>query len=328
VLGRGAQALVRPGMLYGLTEVAVKVIKLNDDIAMRDVEDEVRRATRARHRNVVRVFGTVTSPDDAATVSIVMERLGLSLEKAKVSDPAMQKKYTLDIIAGMEHMHRLGQRVVHFDLKRANILLTQDGRSVKIIDFGISQTATTLANGLHAVGGTIPYTAPELFAKRLAQVSAACDVYSFAVVVAELWTGSVAWKRTRKELISHFVKDGQRPFSPDELKDKGVPASIIMLIVACWAQEPERRPSFDQLGRLKSMPLSEWSSMLSATSGVAFTSSSSDHVELLAGAVHAPSIPASAAALVIPELPATESHFFRRDDPYVRPPSRWARHHE
>jgi hypothetical protein len=95
-------------------------------------------------------------------------------------------------------------------------------------------------------------------------------------VVAELWTGTEAWEGTPEGLISFFVKDGRRPFFRKDLSKKGVPDPIIALIVACWAQEPERRPSFDQLGRLKSMPLSEWASMLSATCGIAFTSSSSD----------------------------------------------------
>jgi serine/threonine protein kinase len=141
VLG-GSKSVVYAGTLYELTEVAVKVVSLVDDRALMKVEDEVRRTMRARHRNVVRVIGIAVLDDD--TVGIVMERLGVSLGAAKVTEAPTRMKYTLDIIAGMECMHSRGPRVVHFNLTTTNILLTQDKRLAKIIDFGVSRTVTTL----------------------------------------------------------------------------------------------------------------------------------------------------------------------------------------
>jgi hypothetical protein len=57
----------------------------------------------------------------------------------------------------------------------------------------------------------------------------------------------------RKSLISDIAGKAERPFSPCELSAKGVPASIIALIVACWAQEPKRRPTFTQLGEIRTI---------------------------------------------------------------------------
>jgi serine/threonine protein kinase len=248
VLG-GSKCKVYAGTLYGLTEVAVKVVKMVEDDVVPMIEDEVRRANRSRHRNVVRFFGIVVVDDE--TVWVVMERLGESLAKAQVTEASARMKYTRDIIAGMEHMHSRDHRVVHFDLKPANILLTQDRRRAKIIGFGFALTASTLAikPNKSSTRGTIPFMAPELFSAS-SRPSSACDVYSFAVVLAELWSGAAAWEETDSAAIIKDVAAGSRPFSPSDLSTKGVPASIIALIVACWAQEPYLRPTFAQLAGL------------------------------------------------------------------------------
>jgi serine/threonine protein kinase len=126
---------------------------------------------------------------------------------------------------------------------------------VKIIDFGVAQTAETMATDVTAQArGTTRFMAPELFAEEVDKRDTACDVYSFAVVVAELWTGTVAWSGTPKHEIPDLVVAGRRPFSPDELSAKSVPGPIIALIVACWAQDLYRRSTFTQLSELRGIP--------------------------------------------------------------------------
>jgi serine/threonine protein kinase len=181
-----------------------------------------------------------------------------------VSDARLRMKYTLDIIAGMQHLHSKDHRVVHFDLTPANILLTLDGCSVKIIDFDASLTVETLrAADVSIARGTLRFMAPELL-REVKEPSAACDVYSFAVVLAELWTGTPAWKIQDPDTgVWNDMKHGwiigrmfvsRRPFTIVQLETKGVPKPIIALIVACWAQDPHQRPTFAQLRRLRRIP--------------------------------------------------------------------------
>jgi serine/threonine protein kinase len=208
----------------------------------------MRRANRSRHSNVVRFFGLVTFNDNV--VGVVMELLGESLDKATGCDLPTRMKYTRQIIAGMKHMHNDGRGVIHFDLKPANLLLTQDGSSVKIIDFSVSMTSTSLDNAGPGVRGTLPFIAPELFDEE-PQLSMKCDLYSFAVVLAQLWTGAVPWEgRGSSGRIRSLVVSGRRPYSLQGLSKSGVPNPIIALIVACWAQEPKDRPTFAQLREL------------------------------------------------------------------------------
>jgi serine/threonine protein kinase len=248
VLGRGGRSVVYAGILFGLADVVVKVaVCTAQDNTLAKVEDETRRANHSRHRNVAHVFGIVMLEN--YTVGVVMERLGVSLENTKVPNLSMRMKYTLDIIAGMEHTHSVDP-LVHFGLNPANIRLTQDGDSVKIVTFKVTTHAVVQKVGYFCARRTVPFMAPKFFTDR--SLSAPCNVYAFAVVVAELWTGTVAWKDVECTSMVDNVKSGRRPFSPCELSAKGVPASIIALIVACW--KPEHRPTFRQLGEILTIP--------------------------------------------------------------------------
>jgi serine/threonine protein kinase len=288
VLGRGAFGVVYPGVLYGQTEVAVKVVPTAD---VATVEAEIRRTMRVRHPNVVRIFGIV-APDgmEWTAAGVVMERLGVSLETAleeAVQALPIRMKYTLDIIAGMERVHSTDDGVVHFDLKPANILLTLDRRCAKIIDFGVSQSRTTVAMDLAAsTRGTVPFMAPEILSGA-SRPTTACDVYSFAVLLMELWTGTVAWKGTPEAAIVAGVKAGARPLSHVELMAAGVPDSIIALIDACWAQDPHDRPTFAQLAVLRQI-----SNFYEAPQKVwpPFLLSVDQRVSVAAGAVALPSV--------------------------------------
>jgi hypothetical protein len=115
-------------------------------------------------------------------------------------------------------------------------------------------TAEALPRGLSFRWGALRFMAPELFDDDGLQPSPACDVYSFAVLLAELWTGTAAWKNVLPHVAAARVVLGRRPFSPRDLLAKAVPPSIIALIVACWAQNPHERPTFDQLGTLRDVP--------------------------------------------------------------------------
>ena len=122
----------------------------------------------------------------------------------------------IDISAGMGYLHSLG--ILHGDLKGGNVLLkstcaTEDPRGFvcKIGDFGLSRLlpadnthvttenfgtlvwqklqpfVTARALTVSLLSGTVAYCAPELI--KHGRLSFACDIYSFAMLMTELWTG-------------------------------------------------------------------------------------------------------------------------------------------
>ncbi|MBQ9555379.1 MAG: protein kinase [Muribaculaceae bacterium] len=77
----------------------------------------------------------------------------------------------------LKYIH--AHQVIHRDLKPSNILITADGDRVKVIDFGVSDTAShTIFKG---PAGTQDFTAPELLAGQAADSRA--DLYSLGIII-------------------------------------------------------------------------------------------------------------------------------------------------
>lgn len=88
---------------------------------------------------------------------------------------------------GLAHAHERG--ILHRDLKPANILLTDEGQPM-LLDFNLSEDSKVRTGAVAAVGGTLPYMAPEhLDALRGgASPDARSDLYSLGVILYELLT--------------------------------------------------------------------------------------------------------------------------------------------
>jgi serine/threonine protein kinase len=129
------------------------------------------------------------------------------LEKSGPMDLKTGLAVGLKIAKGLEVAHNAG--IYHLDLKPANILLLKKTSdvSVKIIDFGLSQVATSLRDdavmqqsrsGLtmfgQAIFGTLDYAPPEQ--RGLTQYgspSARSDLYAFGVTMYRLFSGKEAY---------------------------------------------------------------------------------------------------------------------------------------
>ena len=118
---------------------------------------------------------------------------------------------------GLHDLHEIG--IIHKDLKPSNIMLNNDGRSVSIIDFGISSVKQDGAAYLVTQTGRTPiYSAPETAGDLFLSES---DYYSLGITVFELFAGSLPYDgltdEQRMRIIS-LQKIPCPPEMPDELK--------------------------------------------------------------------------------------------------------------
>ena len=163
-------------------------------------------------------------------------------------------------------MYLHSRNVLHRDVKSPNVLVFDGGpwlfdgsprRVAKLADFGLAVVKNELSTlATTSTAGTMNWKAPELFESRdsaetdwyKGRATSASDMYSFACVVYELVSGHEPWKGMSSELILRSILyDNVRPAKPT-----GCPEEVWTLIQRGWAQNPEQRPSFeDMLRRLE-----------------------------------------------------------------------------
>ena len=88
------------------------------------------------------------------------------------------------------------------------------------------------------LAGTAAFMAPELLDENT--FTEKSDVYSYAVVLWEIYDRGIPWRGLVMPQITRKVVDkGERPPVPE-----GMPSEPRELMVRAWAQDPDARPSF------------------------------------------------------------------------------------
>ena len=221
---------------------------LNDNISETTLNSFVEEAIlffKLRHRNILTMYGLCNSPK----LGIVMKfaPLGSLFSVLHSKDELPWKKritITRGIAQGLQYLH--DNRIIHRDLKSANVLLTKSFKA-KLSDCGlapIKQDSTTgsVQSAAQAVG-TLPWMAPELFTEHPVY-TVKVDVYSLGIVLWEVATRDIPWKTASPGSLVGAVLRGQRPSEalPDE-----TPAIYKKYMALCWFQEPDKRPKIDEV---------------------------------------------------------------------------------
>ncbi|WP_349270612.1 Serine/threonine-protein kinase PknD [Mycolicibacterium parafortuitum] len=212
LLGRGGMAEVRDAWDTRLhRNVAVKLLypaQSGDAAARARFEDEARSAARLSHPNIVAIhdFG---EHEDAPF--IVMERLpGRTLADLIEQGPlpAVRVRRMLDeVLAALAVAHSAG--VLHRDIKPANILLSAEGNSVKVADFGIAKSGGSAHTATGTIVGTMSYLSPQRVTGAPASVSD--DLYAVGVMGYEALLGRRAFPQDNPAALARAILDVPPP---------------------------------------------------------------------------------------------------------------------
>src|SRR3954468_11655931 len=229
---------------------------------MRCFFEEGRSLAKLSHPNVVRVLNFFRANE---TVYIVMRyEKGRSLQlqiqhRVGMPDEVWVRSTFAELLNGLREVHR--NKLLHLDIKPANVFLRTDG-SPLLIDFGAArQTLTTEATTL-APTYTPGVAAPEQYA-RSGELGPWTDIYSIGATLYACLAGAApqpAHQRLKKDEVVPARKKWAEQYSRvlldivdwclrlDHLER---PQSVLALQKALLGEkEPERKPS-PLLGLLK-----------------------------------------------------------------------------
>jgi serine/threonine-protein kinase len=246
-IGRGGMAEVYRGYHAALDRyVAIKLLHsfLADDPEFKTrFEREARSVARLKHPNIVQVYD-FEYDKDSDSYYMVMEFVNGPTLKDSLFDLAaagsrLPIPETVHIIktAARALAYAHDRKMIHRDVKPANLMLDLDGRVV-LTDFGIAKIVTgahiTTSGG---IVGTPAYMAPE---QGLGQVGdERSDLYSLGVILYQLVTGRLPFDASTPLaiILKHFNEPLPLPsqFVPD------LPTDLETVIRRALQKDPNAR---------------------------------------------------------------------------------------
>jgi predicted ATPase/signal transduction histidine kinase len=145
--------------------------------------------------------------------ALVMEDMGgISLQQYTASHNLSLAEFlaiAIEIVSTLEGLYR--NRVIHKDIKPANILINPTTLEVKLIDFSIASLLpreTQVLTNPNFLEGTLPYLSPEQTGRMNRGIDYRTDFYSLGITFYELLTGQLPFSNTdAMELVyCHLAK--------------------------------------------------------------------------------------------------------------------------
>ena len=242
VLGHGTFGFVYHAKLDE-KEIAVKTMKLEKPKQPREITIH---ELLPPHINILTPLGVAYNPAFGQLSYLCMELATKSLYQRlhqEATKPSHEEstKWALQIARGMQHLHTYD--VVHRDLKSHNVLLFAE-ENIKLCDFGCARFLKGTDQQTQ-VTGTVRWIAPEIQESAKAQINKACDVFSYGMILYELFDHQIPFYHVEDgPKVTKLIQNNKRPRIPSSL-----PSYFKHLMQGCWEHNSRDRPEFQAIVR-------------------------------------------------------------------------------
>ena len=187
------------------------------------------------HPNIVRLldFGHM----DSIGWYIQMEYIdGITLDQFLDANPpmAIRRRIMEQLLDALSCLHE--RQIIHRDIKPSNILITRNGSTVKLIDFGVSDTDDYVT--FKQPAGSMAFIAPEQLSGM--PIDSRADIYSVGKIIALLFPHRykyIVHTCTRVNPTDRYSSCAQvlRAIRRADRVRIWLPVSLILLLLSCAA---------------------------------------------------------------------------------------------
>ena len=242
-IGEGRFSIVKLG-IHSLTKepVAIKILDKTKIATLEDKERinrEIKIMKKINHFNITKLYSVIETKYIIYLVQEYVQGKELNdylYTKGKLSE-IEACKFFHQIISGLSYLHHCG--IVHRDFKPENILLTNDNKILKIIDFGLGNTyekGQLLKTGC----GSPCYIPPEML-KEMGYNGEETDIWSAGIILYLMLCGTLPFYEEDNQLLYQKIIKGEYTipkYLSEEAKD------IIKQILEV---DPKKRINFEKI---------------------------------------------------------------------------------
>ena len=213
VIGEGTFATVRLAINKQTGEqVAIKIMEKNKIIQKEDkirIEREIKVLKNLRHPNIVHLYSVIQTDEK---IYLIMEYV----KGKELFDYIVMKKklsenesclFFQQIISGIEYLHKI--KYVHRDIKPENLLINEQTKELKIVDFGLSNIFTNPNKTLlSSACGSPSYAAPEMLNGEKYRAPPV-DIWSSGIVLYAMICGYLPFEDDDNDILYDKICKGK-----------------------------------------------------------------------------------------------------------------------
>ena len=190
--------------------VAIKILEKDRIIDLSDIERvkrEISILCKLSHQNCIQLYQII---DSHKHIFLIMEYCSNGelfdyiVQNSRIDEYESCRLFH-HIINGISHCHTYG--IIHRDLKPENLLLTNNYQTIKIVDFGLSNTCDN-NKLLQTACGSPCYAAPEMI-KGQRYMGRCVDIWSCGVILYALLCGYLPFEDGNTSKLYDKIIHGQ-----------------------------------------------------------------------------------------------------------------------